>query len=116
MTVGDLVDRVHRINVEHGWDSSVPVDRQEVFSEKMLLVISEISEALEEWRNHRGLNEIYYDDSHPGKPEGIPIELADALIRIFDFCAANEIEIERALGLKLDYNEIRPYRHGGKKA
>ena len=110
-----LSEEIRAVNLEHGWDSyvgSVP----ERFSEKMLLIVSEISEALEEFRNHRGINEVYCNDEKPDKPEGIPIELADAIIRILDFCEGNDIDIVKAIEGKVAYNKTRPYRHGGKKA
>jgi len=50
---------------------------------------SELSEALEEYRAHRGLNEIWYEDN--GKPCGIPIELADFIIRVGDFSAQHSL-------------------------
>lgn len=50
------------------------------------------------------------------KPEGIPIELADCIIRILDYCGKEGIDIEEAIKIKHEYNLTRPYRHGGKKA
>lgn len=50
-----------------------------------------------------------------GKPEGIPIELADAIIRILDYCGYAGIDIDAAISQKHEYNKSRPYRHGGKK-
>jgi hypothetical protein len=48
-------------------------------------------------------------------PRGVAIELADCILRIFDYCAHAEIDLEQALRDKLDY-EIRPARkHGGKR-
>lgn len=82
---------------------------------KLCLVHSEISESLEEYRNNKGLTEIYYNPDNPNKPEGFPIEIADALIRIFDICGANGIDIENAVRLKMKYNKTRGHRHGGKK-
>ncbi len=100
---------------ERGFTAKVPEDDPAFFSEKLLLIISEISEAFEEWRSNHGLTEIYYDPQGL-KPEGVPIELADAVIRILHFCEANGINLERAIRLKMDYNKTRPFRHGGKKA
>ena len=100
---------------DHGWEADCR-SRPELFSEKMLLIISEIIEALEEYRNNHIISEIYKHLYNPDKPEGVPIELADAIIRILDFCAANEIDIVRALELKMEYNKTRPYRHGNKRA
>lgn len=48
------------------------------------------------------------------KPEGIPIELADILIRIADTCGARGINLTEALRLKMAYNKTRPTRHGDK--
>ena len=49
------------------------------------------------------------------KPEGIPIELADVLIRVFDFCGKHGIDLEAAVLEKMAFNRTRPVRHGGKK-
>lgn len=85
----------------------------------MALIHSELSEALEEYRNGREPTEIYYTDSvctengrlcvpdaedecgayRRGKPEGIPIELADVIIRI-----SEHAEPGLSPGRKDDYN------------
>lgn len=69
------------------------------------------AEAVEEYRKGRDPREIYYNGE---KPEGIPIELADAVIRILDYCEFAGIDLESAISIKARYNESRPYRHGGK--
>lgn len=51
-----------------------------------------------------------------GKPEGWAVELVDCMIRILDTMAEQQINIDYLMKLKMDYNENRPYRHGGKKA
>lgn len=92
------------------------------FGDQIALMHSELSEALEEFRN-TGLGDtdkfIYYLSGSWGvdgeKPEGIAVELADVLIRIFDTCGKYNIPLEEALDLKLEYNKTRPHRHGGKK-
>ena len=66
---------------------------------------TELSEAFEEYRHGRGLNETYYENGT--KPCGIPSELADVVIRIFD--------LEKIILEKMEYNETRPYKHGDKK-
>jgi NTP pyrophosphatase (non-canonical NTP hydrolase) len=92
------------------------------FGAQIALMHSELSEALEEFRN-TGLGDtdkfIYYLSGSWGvdgeKPEGIAVELADVLIRIFDTCGKYNIPLQEALDLKLAYNKTRPHRHGGKK-
>jgi NTP pyrophosphatase (non-canonical NTP hydrolase) len=49
------------------------------------------------------------------KPEGIPSELADIVIRVLDIAARKGIDIEKAILEKHEYNKTRPYKHGGKK-
>jgi NTP pyrophosphatase (non-canonical NTP hydrolase) len=64
------------------------------------LIHSELSKALEADRK--------------GDTENFSEELADACIRIFDFCGAKGIDIETAISKKMEYNRSRTYKHGGK--
>lgn len=97
--------RVHENAREHGWWDEPRTD-----GEIVALIHSELSEALEEMRD--GKPPIYIED---GKPKGVGVELADAIIRILDYCAAADIDIERAIYIKHQYNKTRPYKHGGKR-
>lgn len=105
----ELIKDIHENAKAHGWH-----DTERSFGEIIALIHSELSEALEEYRKDHYENEIYYDTANPGKPEGIPVELADVIIRIFDYCEHAGIDIEYAIKLKHEYNKTRPYRHGGK--
>lgn len=48
------------------------------------------------------------------KPCGIPIELADIVIRVAHFAKKHGIDLVEAIQIKADYNRTRPHRHGGK--
>jgi hypothetical protein len=119
--------KVYDIAVSKGWyDKEVP---QSTRVERHMLMVTEIAEATEEIRN--GKPNVYAningqvvpmtaaDFKDPvhlkmPKPEGEAIELADAVIRIMDYFEAQGWDLEDAMKIKSDYNETRPYRHGGK--
>jgi NTP pyrophosphatase (non-canonical NTP hydrolase) len=98
----------HAIAVEKGWYAP-----PKTFTEMLMLMVSELAEALEEHRNNMKVTSIYYD-SKTGKPEGVPIELADLLIRAFDAAEFYGIDLEAAIEIKTEYNRSRERRHGGK--
>lgn len=103
--ITDLVKEAHENSVKHGfWE------KDKNFGEVIALMHCELSEAYEEYRNHRGYNETYYEEN--GKPCGIPSELADVVIRIFDFCGGENIDLEKIILEKMEYNKTRPYKHG----
>ncbi|MGG1643013.1 hypothetical protein ACIFQM_17480 [Paenibacillus sp. NRS-1782] len=106
MNIQDLVKKTHENAVNKGW-----YEEPRSFGDVIALAHAELSEALEDYRDGRGLREIYFEGS---KPCGIPVELADTLLRIFDFCGHVGIDLEGALAVKMAYNESRSYKHGGK--
>ncbi len=88
------------------------IERKTSATERLFLVVSELVEAMEELRDGRGFQEIYYSEG--GKPEGFPIEMADAVIRIGDLITEHKVPILEAMAIKQRYNQTRPIRHGGK--
>lgn len=89
--------------------------------EKLMLIVSELSEALEEYRHGNPPHITYYkantmETGEILKPEGIPSEMADAVIRILHFCGNFKFSLQDAIVHKMAYNEKRPPRHGGKLA
>lgn len=71
-----------------------------VVGQKLCLIHSEISEAMEGHR--KGL----MDDKLPHRPM-VEVELADALIRIFDLAGAMGLDLGGAIAEKLEYNAQR---------
>lgn len=98
-----------QVSEDHGWHEDLG---EHTFVEKLCLIHSEVSEALEEHRNGHGYTEVYYGEK--GKPEGIPIELADVFIRLADLAEIYGIDLYDAIQIKQAFNMSRPYRHGGK--
>lgn len=114
-SIRELMAKAHKTAVDHGWWED---GGKKNFGELMMLVVSEASEAFECFRNGDGIDQEFLSrDSEGGygKPEGIPSELADVVIRVMDLCAFYKIDLQAAIETKMAYNETRPYRHGGKK-
>lgn len=107
-TIQELQELAYKINKANGWHSS---DYGPSFGDYCSNFHAEISEAFEDYKNGRTINEIYYEGK---KPCGIPVELADIVIRVMDFCEHNGIPLGKIIEEKLEYNKTRGYRHGGK--
>ncbi len=112
-TINEWVEDCHFNSKAHGfWDDKT---FDESLPEKLMLVVSECSEVLEE---HRGRNEMLYfgldENGIAKKPEGIVPELIDILIRTFDLLGATGYDIETELKRKHDYNVSRSIMHGKK--
>lgn len=96
----------------------------------LMLIVSELSEALEADRKgkfanmnqfEKDLSEMTkYDDEKVYRQlaffhnikDSFEDEIADAFIRLFDLCGALDIDIEKHIELKMQYNQTREYKHG----
>lgn len=81
---------------------------------KLLLVVSEVIEAHDEIRSGHAADETYYNATNAPalKPEGVPSEIADAVIRCFDFAYTEGFSLADIIIEKLAYNNGREYLHG----
>lgn len=77
-------------------------------NEKLLLIISEIIEAMDELRAGKETHLLYYEDK---KPCGFGVEIADAIIRILDLCGYLNLDIDKLIAEKMAYNKTRPFKH-----
>jgi NTP pyrophosphatase (non-canonical NTP hydrolase) len=99
-TLNELARDCHAANQTwwHDPKTGEKLDRNK--GELLCLIHSEISEAMEAERKN------LYDDKLPHR-KGVEVELADALIRIFDYAGAYGLDIEGAYHEKLAYNAHR---------
>jgi NTP pyrophosphatase (non-canonical NTP hydrolase) len=67
----------------------------------LCLIHGEVSEAMEADRRGEGRDRVTE-------------ELADVCIRIFDLCGSMNLDLEKAIKEKMEFNKSRPYKHGGK--
>lgn len=96
---------VAEVNFDNKWFED---DRR--FGEDMALLASEVSEALEAWRDGDHVTVV----NEKGKPEGMPSELADVLIRLLDTVYRYNVDLDKEFWLKLKFNRTRGPKHGGK--
>jgi len=97
--------------------------------ERLMLIVSELSEALEADRKGRpfepnkttsilwklpdpeNVSSSFYENNIKGS---VAEEIADAIIRLCDFAGVYDIDIEWHVKAKMAYNKTRPFKHGKK--
>ena len=96
MKLNDLCNEAFATALLKGWH-----DKHREFGTYIALMHSELSEALEADRRLEGIDRVSE-------------ELADVLIRIFDWCGLMGIDLDKVVREKMEKNKGREYKHGGK--
>jgi NTP pyrophosphatase (non-canonical NTP hydrolase) len=95
MEIREAAKEMHRNAREKGfWD------KERNFNEALMLIVSEAGECCEAYRKN--------DWGEVGE------ELADIVIRVFDLAEGFNIDIEKEINKKMEYNKTRPYMHNKK--
>lgn len=99
-----IQQKVKQVNTDHGWHNSEVHDGVYI-----ALIHAELSEALEGLRHGNPASE------HIPLFNAAEEELADVIIRVMDMAEARGWRVAEAVLAKIEFNETRPYRHGGKE-
>lgn len=119
--LNELAKSVHKAAKEKGF-----YDTHLEFGTRLMLITSELSEALEADRCYRHADMPAFEEcleENVGEIEQykafqkyikdtVEDEIADTFIRLLDLCGYMAIDIEKHIKHKLWYNEQRPRLHG----
>ena len=94
-SINELAVEIHQNNVDAGWWYK-PREKGTL----LMLIVSEVAEAME------GERKDLMDDHLPHRKMA-EVELADAMIRIFDYAGAFNYDLQGAIEEKLEYNKHR---------
>jgi NTP pyrophosphatase (non-canonical NTP hydrolase) len=130
--LNELSKQIYEGNKLRGFDVS-----KENIGQTLMLVVSELSEALEaDRKDRREMLNAFEHSMECGRlsisdfesenincdwiknrfettiKDTFEDEIADSFIRLFDLCGGLGINIEKHIDLKLRYNSTRPFKHG----
>ena len=122
MNLTELSQRIHAGNVERGF-----YEHPATFPDRCMLIVSEISEAVEAHREGRTTDHGDVDQAcrmsvmemhsfvgffKDKVKDTVEDEIADAIIRLLDLSGYMHIDIDAHVAAKLSYNATRGIRHG----
>lgn len=106
--IDKFIKEAHDNAVKHGFYQ----EKREIGT-LLMLVVSELSEALE--ADRKGLHANLFDELNDEEiKNSFECEIADVFIRLFDLCGFLNIDIQRFIEWKMQYNAKRDYKHGKK--
>lgn len=115
MNLNDYAKEVHKLHEKWWLDIHTGERLKRNKGEQLMLIVSEVSEAME------GARKDLMDDHLPHRKME-EVEMADAIIRILDYCAGHGLDLEGAYQEKMAYNAVRAdhkpenrAKEGGKK-
>lgn len=144
MCLNELSEKIYKANIEKGFYEDnkelisflenqhspsylVEVAKKAILGQRLALIVSEASEALEANRKEKNCgtlaetyfkasigNELFKENFEKKIKDTLEDEVSDILIRVLDFCGAYKINIDFHVKQKLRYNSLRPYKHGKK--
>jgi NTP pyrophosphatase (non-canonical NTP hydrolase) len=128
MQINETVKKAHQTAVDKGfWDKP-----EWNLGEKLMLITSELGEALEADRTGRYANkdlfslflegngdaivneESYVENFKKHMKDSFEDEMADAVIRIFDLAGKMNVDLEYHIRHKMQFNSTRDKLHGKK--
>ena len=109
----DMAKDIYHANKEKGfWD------KERNTGEMLMLVVSELGEAMEALRKDKkaifidGIDYLNTDNFKSNIKDTFEDEVADSIIRLLDMCGGLGIDIQKHIDLKLNYNKSRERLHG----
>ena len=123
--IAELMAEIHHTARQKGWWENGERNTGEL----LMLIVSELAEAMEADRKGKVSGYDKFLEEYNSSNDDVSWveifeknvrgtleeEMADATIRIFDMCEKMLPDFAMVMMLKIEYNKLRSYKHGGKK-